>query len=82
MEMKKEKPTRTRWYVLVMASLMYLITYMDRVNISAAAPIISKEFGFDKITMGIIFSMFTWGYAMFQVPGGWLGDKFGPRTVL
>jgi sugar phosphate permease len=82
MDSIKEKPSKTRWYVLFMASLMYLITYMDRVNISAAAPMIRQEFGFDKITMGIIFSMFTWGYALFQVPGGWLGDKFGPRTVL
>src|SRR5208283_1563285 len=82
METAKKKPTKTRWYVLFLVSMMYLITYMDRVNIAAAAPIISKEFGFDKITMGIIFSMFTWGYAIFQVPGGWLGDKFGPRTVL
>jgi sugar phosphate permease len=82
METTNEKPTKTRWYVLFMASLMYLVTYMDRVNISAAAPVISKEFGFDKVTMGIIFSMFTWGYALFQVPGGWMGDKFGPRNVL
>jgi sugar phosphate permease len=82
METAKKKPTKTRWYVLFMVSMMYLITYMDRVNISAAAPVISKEFGFDKVTLGIIFSMFTWGYALFQVPGGWLGDKFGPRSVL
>jgi sugar phosphate permease len=34
---------------------MYLITYLDRVNISTAAPQISKEFGFDKVTMGVIF---------------------------
>ena len=30
----------------------------------------------------MIFSTFAWGYAMFQVPGGWLGDKYGPRSVL
>src|SRR6266849_4246601 len=71
-----------RWYVLVLISLMYLITYLDRVNISTAAPVISKEFGFDKITMGVIFSAFGWAYAMFQVPGGWLGDRFGARNVL
>jgi D-galactonate transporter len=71
-----------RWYILVLISLMYLITYLDRVNISTAAPIISKEFGFDKITMGVIFSAFGWAYAMFQVPGGWLGDRFGARNVL
>jgi sugar phosphate permease len=40
-----------RWYILVLISLMYLITYLDRVNISTAAPVISDEFGFDKITM-------------------------------
>ena len=61
---------------------MYLITYLDRVNISTAAPEISKEFGFDKITMGVIFSAFVWAYALFQVPGGWLGDRFGARRVL
>lgn len=71
-----------RWYILVLISLMYLITYLDRVNISTAAPEISKEFGFDKITMGVIFSAFVWAYALFQVPGGWLGDRFGARNVL
>ena len=71
-----------RWYILALISLMYLVTYLDRVNISTAAPVISKEFGFDKITMGVIFSAFGWAYAMFQVPGGWLGDRFGARNVL
>jgi sugar phosphate permease len=61
---------------------MYLITYLDRVNISTAAPAISQEFGFDKITMGLIFSAFVWAYAIFQVPGGWLSDRFGARGVL
>ena len=76
------KKSHVRWFVLFLLCLMYLITYMDRVNISATAPLISKEFGFDKITMGIIFSAFVWAYALFQVPGGWLGDRFGPRDVL
>jgi sugar phosphate permease len=71
-----------RWYILGLICLMYLITYLDRVNISTAAPAISKEFGFDKITMGAIFSAFVWAYAIFQVPGGWLSDRFGPRRVL
>ena len=71
-----------RWYILGLICLMYLITYLDRVNISTAAPIISKEFGFDKITMGAIFSAFGWAYALFQVPGGWLSDRFGARPVI
>src|SRR5215472_12196382 len=76
------RPTWGRWYILLLISLMYLITYLDRVNISTAAPVISKEFGFDKVTMGVIFSAFVWAYALFQVPGGWLADRFGPRAVL
>jgi sugar phosphate permease len=75
-------PSRGRWYVLLLISVMYLITYLDRVNISTAAPQISKEFGFDKVTMGFIFSAFVWAYALFQVPGGWLSDRFGARGVL
>jgi sugar phosphate permease len=75
-------PSKGRWYILLLISIMYLITYLDRVNISTAAPEITKEFGFDKVTMGLIFSAFLWSYALFQVPGGWLSDKFGPRAVL
>ena len=74
-------PSKGRWYILLLISVMYLITYLDRVNISTAAPLISKEFGFDNITMGYIFSAFAWSYALFQVPGGWLSDRFGARSV-
>ena len=81
-EPAQTQPSRGRWYVLLLISVMYLITYLDRVNISTAAPAISKEFGFDKVTMGIIFSAFVWAYAAFQVPGGWLSDRFGARGVL
>jgi sugar phosphate permease len=76
------QPSRGRWYILLLISVMYLITYLDRVNISTAAPQISKEFGFDNVTMGYIFAAFVWAYALFQVPGGWLSDRFGARTVL
>jgi sugar phosphate permease len=71
-----------RWVVLFLLCLMYLITYLDRVSMANTAPLIIKEFGFSKVTMGIIFSAFIWSYSLFQVPGGWLGDRFGPRKVL
>ncbi|HEV2521751.1 MAG TPA: MFS transporter [Candidatus Acidoferrales bacterium] len=71
-----------RWEVLFLLCLMYLITYLDRVSLANTATMISKEYGFSKATMGIIFSAFIWSYALFQVPGGWLGDRFGPRRVL
>jgi len=76
MEQPTTRRSKGRWYILGLISLMYLITYLDRVNISTAAPEISKEFGFDKITMGVIFSAFVWAYALFQVPGGWVSDRF------
>jgi len=82
MEADKPRHSKGRWYIMFLICLMYLITYLDRVNISTVAPVISKEFGFDKVTMGLIFSAFVWSYAAFQVPGGWLGDRFGPRNVL
>ena len=81
-QVQPHRASRARWYILLLISLMYLITYLDRVNISTAAPVLSKEFGFDKITMGAIFSAFVWSYALFQVPGGWFADRFGPRRVL
>jgi sugar phosphate permease len=81
-EPARGQPSVGRWYILVLIGVMYLITYLDRVNISSAAPLISKEFGFNNVTMGYIFSAFVWSYAMFQVPGGWLADRFGARTVL
>jgi sugar phosphate permease len=75
-------PTRIRYAVLSLTVAAYMITYMDRVVISAAAPSIRKEFGFSIVTMGWILSSFQWAYALFQLPGGWLGDRFGPRRAL
>jgi MFS family permease len=75
-------PTRVRYVVLSLTVAAYMITYMDRVAISAAVPSIQKEFGFSIVTMGWILSSFQWAYALFQLPGGWLGDRFGPRRAL
>ena len=61
---------------------MYMITYMDRSNISIAAPAIAKEFSFSKTEIALFFSAFAWAYAAGQVPGGWLADFFGPKRVL
>ena len=58
------------------------IAYLDRVNISIAGSFIQKEFGLDDIQLGWVFSSFVLGYALFQVPGGRLADRFGPRKIL
>src|SRR5215475_12288015 len=74
--------TYGRWYILAIICFMYLITYLDRVVMSNTAPEIQKEFGIDNITKGVILSSLFWGYSLFQVPGGWLSERFGPRIVL
>jgi sugar phosphate permease len=76
------RPTRVRHVVLGLTVAAYMITYMDRVVISSAVPSIQKEFGFDMVAMGWILASFRWGYALFQIPGGWLGDRIGPRRAL
>lgn len=78
----KSRPTVTRHVVLWMTVLIYMITYMDRVVISAAVPSIEKEYGFSTVTIGWILAAFQLSYALFQIPGGWLGDRFGPRKAL
>src|SRR5436190_11798554 len=76
------KATRARYWVIVFAITLAIITYIDRVCISKAAPQIRQELGLDKTQMGYVFSAFAWAYALFEIPGGWLGDVIGPRKVL
>ena len=57
------------------------VSYMDRVNLSVATPVIMQEFGFTKIDMGLIQSFFFAGYALFQVPGGMMAERFGHRLT-
>src|SRR5437868_13643869 len=76
------KRSHIRWYVLLLISLMYMITYMDRSNIYSAAPAIARAFRFGKTGSALSFSAVAWAYAAGQVPGGWLADFFGPKRVL
>jgi len=75
-------PTRTRWLIVALIFCMGVLMFIDRVNISIAAKYIMPEYGLSDVQMGWIFSAFVLGYAVLQVPGGWLGDRFGPRRVL
>ena len=76
------KPTRVRHKILGLVVLAYFVTYLDRVLISNAMPVIQQEFGFDIGTAGVIMSAYAWAYALFQIPGGWFGDRMGPRIAL
>ncbi len=69
-------------FVLGMVCVMYFITYVDRVNIGTAASDIQKELGLSNTQLGFAFSAFAYPYLLFQVAGGWVGDRFGPRKTL
>ncbi len=58
------------------------LTFLDRLNLSIAGKFIQEEFHLSTQTMGWILSAFVLGYALFQVPGGWLADRYGPRAVV
>ena len=61
---------------------MYLILFVNRVNISTAAPLMKADLGLSNTQLGLVFSAFAIPYAVFQLIGGWVGDKLGPRLTL
>jgi MFS transporter, ACS family, glucarate transporter len=76
------RPTRARYWIIVFAVTLAIIQYIDRVCISQAAPLISKDLQLTDAEMGWVFSAFTLAYALFEIPAGYLGDRIGPRRVL
>ena len=74
--------TRTRWTILWFLVLISVVRSMDAVNFSVAAKQIMPEYGFSNVQMGMLYTVFTAGYALFHIPGGWLADTVGPRRVL
>ena len=65
-----------------MAFFLAIVTYLDRVCISVAAPYIMQDLGLTLVQMSTVFGAFTLAYSLFEVPSGWLGDVIGPRRVL
>src|SRR5204862_446862 len=68
--------------VLILICAMYFIFYVDRVNISTAAPKIKAELKLSNTQLGFAFSAFALPYALLQLFGGWFGDRFGLRVTL
>ena len=79
--MRLRRPTASQT-VLGMLCLMYLITYVDRVNIATAASHIQRELSLSNTELGVVLSAFGYPYIFFQIFGGWVGDRFGPRWTL
>jgi MFS family permease len=74
--------SRSRFILLRLALALSIITFLDRVAISSAALAIRDELHLTAVQIGWVFSAFTFAYAAFEIPSGWLGDVIGPRKVL
>jgi ACS family glucarate transporter-like MFS transporter len=81
-ELSAERPTRVRWQILGILSLIMVATAFGRLNLGIAGKSIQEEFHLSSQAMGWIFGAFAFGYALFQIPSGWAADRFGPRKTL
>jgi MFS family permease len=68
--------------VLALLCAMYFLYFVDRVSISTAAPLIKADLKISNTQLGLAFSAFAIPYAFFQLVGGWIGDRLGPRLTL
>jgi len=80
--MPAERATKIRFYLTFWLFIISSVAFLDRTNISIAGLQISKEYGMGNQQLGWVFSAFLIGYALFQVPAGWLAARYGPRRVL
>ena len=75
-------PTSRRWFpVLALVAVATMVNYLDRTVLGIAAPYLTKELGLTAASLGIVFSAFSWSYALLQIPGGVFLDRFGTRTT-
>lgn len=78
----ESRPTRVRWTLFAIIFFLVVINLVDRVSLSIAMPQIAQEFDLSPTMQGVILSCFFWAYALLQLPGGWMIDRFGPRRVI
>jgi len=77
-----QRPTHIRWYILAILFLIMLVTAFGRLNLAIAGKFLQEEFHFSNEAMGWILGAFAFGYALFQIPSGWAGDRYGPHRAL
>jgi ACS family D-galactonate transporter-like MFS transporter len=76
------KASSVRWRIFAIVFALTMVNLIDRVSLSIAMPTIAHEFSLTPSLQGLILSSFFWAYALLQIPGGWLIDRFGPRRVI
>ncbi|WEK58584.1 MAG: MFS transporter [Candidatus Brevundimonas phytovorans] len=75
------KRTHVRYVVLALIAVGTMINYLDRSLLAVAAPRMAEDLALGAATMGILFSAFSWSYALAQIPGGMFLDRFGVRLT-
>jgi MFS transporter, ACS family, glucarate transporter len=73
--------SNVRYLILAILFVTTVINYIDRSALGVAAPVMQKDLYMDAVALGLAFSAFNWAYTLFQIPGGWLLDRFGARKV-
>ena len=74
--------THVRWVpILLLVAIGTMINYLDRTVLGIAAPFLVKDLGLSSTGMGLVFSAFSWSYALLQIPGGIFLDRFGTRLT-
>ena len=76
------RPSRVRYGVLSMVFSAAFITYLDRVCISVAAPLMQADLGLTQLQFAWVFTAFYIAYGVFEMPSAWLGDRWGQRRML
>jgi ACS family D-galactonate transporter-like MFS transporter len=74
-------PAQHRWRLVALLSVSVLINYVDRGNLSVAAPVLARELALPPAQLGLLFSAFFWTYSIGQIPAGWLVDRFGVNRL-
>ena len=78
--MPGSRPTEIRWFILALILFASFVSFFVRSNLSVLADTMIDDLGLTPIQLGYVFSAFAAGYALFQLPGGMLGHRFGARS--
>ncbi len=76
------KPTNVRYVMILLATLVAVLLYLDRICLSTAAVAVMEDLKIDRPTLDWLLGAFFWTYALGQLPAGWLSDRLGARWML
>jgi len=72
-----------RWgHIIPLAMVMYILAYVDRINVAMILPYIDPKFGMTKTDAGFAAGIFFVGYMLLQIPGGYLAGRWSAKKVV